>query len=145
MNAWGGMLQLEVSCRCNYEKLARVLHTSSRERTSFKYTAAQGGYTLPANIIFPVPYPGGSETTASQNGEALGSWQASTSKPFSLYCRVKWREVAQSCPTLCDPLDCSPPDSSAHGIFQAWILEWVTFPSPGDLPDPGIEPGPPSL
>ena len=30
---------------------------------------------------------------------------------------------AQSCPTLCDPVDCSPPGSSAHGIFQARILE----------------------
>ena len=38
--------------------------------------------------------------------------------------------VDQPCPTLCDPMDCSPPGSSAHGIF----------PSPGDLPDPGIEP-----
>ena len=34
-------------------------------------------------------------------------------------------EVAQSCPTLCDPMDCSPPGSLVHGIFQAWILEWV--------------------
>ena len=33
-------------------------------------------------------------------------------------------EVAQSCPTLRDPMDCSPPGSSAHGIFQARILEW---------------------
>ena len=31
--------------------------------------------------------------------------------------------VAQSCPTLCDPLDCSPPGSSVHGIFQARILK----------------------
>ena len=33
-------------------------------------------------------------------------------------------EVAQSCPTLCDPMDCSPPGSSAHGIPQARVLEW---------------------
>ena len=33
-------------------------------------------------------------------------------------------EVAQSCPTLCDPMDCSPPGSSVHGIFQARVLEW---------------------
>ena len=33
-------------------------------------------------------------------------------------------EVAQSCPTLCDPMDCSLPGSSAHGIFQARVLEW---------------------
>ena len=35
--------------------------------------------------------------------------------------------VAQSCPTLCDPMDCSPPGSSVHGIPQARILEWAAF------------------
>ena len=35
--------------------------------------------------------------------------------------------VAQSCPTLCDPVDCSPPDSSVHGVLQARILEWVAM------------------
>ena len=36
--------------------------------------------------------------------------------------------IAQLCPTLCDPMDCSPPDSSVHGILQARILEWVAIP-----------------
>ena len=38
-------------------------------------------------------------------------------------------EVAQSCPTLSDPMYCSPPGSSIHGIFQARVLEWgaITF------------------
>jgi len=36
--------------------------------------------------------------------------------------------VAQSCPTLCDPMDCSLPGSSVHGILQARILEWVAIP-----------------
>ena len=36
-------------------------------------------------------------------------------------------EVAQSCPTLCNPVDCSPPDSSVHRILQARILEWVAI------------------
>ena len=36
-------------------------------------------------------------------------------------------EVAQSCLTLCDPLDCSLPGSSVHGIFQARVLEWVAI------------------
>ena len=44
------------------------------------------------------------------------------------------------CLTLCDSMDCSLPGSSVHGIFQARILEWVSMPSPGDLPNPGIEP-----
>ena len=41
---------------------------------------------------------------------------------------VKWvSEVTQSCPTLCNPVDCSPPGSSIHGILQARILEWVAI------------------
>ena len=40
----------------------------------------------------------------------------------------------------CNPMDCSLPDSSVHGIFQVRILEWLPFPSPGDLPDPRTEP-----
>ena len=36
--------------------------------------------------------------------------------------------VAQSSPTLCNPIDCSLPGSSAHGILQARILEWVAMP-----------------
>ena len=40
-----------------------------------------------------------------------------------------------------DPVDCSPPGSSVQGVLQARIMEWLPFPSPGDLPDPGIEPG----
>ena len=35
----------------------------------------------------------------------------------------------QLCPTLYDPMDCSPPDSSAHGILQTRMLEWVAVPS----------------
>ena len=49
--------------------------------------------------------------------------------------------VVQSCLTLCNPMDCSLPGVSVHVILQARVLEWVAMPSPGDLPDPGIEPG----
>ena len=38
-----------------------------------------------------------------------------------------WSEVTQSCPTLCDPMDCSLSGSSVHGIFQARVLEWVSI------------------
>ena len=37
------------------------------------------------------------------------------------------REVGQSCPTLCDPMDCSLQGSSVHGVFQARVLEWVAI------------------
>ena len=49
-------------------------------------------------------------------------------------------KVAQACLTLFDPMDCGPPGSSVHGILQVRTPEWVAVPSPGDLPDPGIEP-----
>ena len=38
-------------------------------------------------------------------------------------------KVAQLCPTLCGPMDCSPPGSSVHGILQTRTLEWVAMPS----------------
>ena len=40
---------------------------------------------------------------------------------------MKWSEVAQSCLTLCDPMGCSPPGSSVHGIFQAIVLECIAI------------------
>ena len=49
-------------------------------------------------------------------------------------------KVAQWCLTFCDPMDCI-----VHGILQARILECVAFPSPGDLPNPGIKPRSPTL
>ena len=42
-------------------------------------------------------------------------------------------------PTLCDPMDCSLPVSSLHGVPQARILEWLAVSYSGGLPDPGIE------
>ena len=48
-------------------------------------------------------------------------------KTTRLFKRKKESEVTQSCPTLCDPMDCSLPGSSIHGIFQARVLEWVAI------------------
>ena len=45
-------------------------------------------------------------------------------------------KIAQSCSTLCNPMD-----YTVHGILQARILKWVAYPSPADLPDPGIKLG----
>ena len=57
------------------------------------------------------------------------------------YAYVKLKvKVAQSCPTLCNPMD-----YTVHGILQARILKGQPFPSPGDLPNPGIEPRFPTL
>ena len=57
--------------------------------------------------------------------------------------KKKWQEyteseseVAQSCPTLCDPMDCSLPCSSLHGILQARVLEWVAISFSRGSPQP---------
>ena len=54
-------------------------------------------------------------------------------------------EIAQSCPTLCDPVDCNLPGSPSMGFSRQEYWSGLTFPSPGDLPNPGIEPGSPAL
>ena len=61
---------------------------------------------------------------------------------FLLQCmKVKSEsEGAQSWQTLCDPMDCSLPGSSVHGIFQAITMDWLPFPPPGDGPNPEIKP-----
>ena len=62
-----------------------------------------------------------------------------TAPPHSLQVSV-FSTRAQSCPTLGDPTDCSPPGSSVRGISQARVLEWGAISFSGDLPDPGMEP-----
>ena len=77
-------------------------------------------------------------------------------KPILLRSMYKWNEfytlyeseseVAQSCPTLCDPVNCSMPGSSLSMEFsrqESW--SGLPLPSPGDLPNPGIEPRSPAL
>ena len=59
---------------------------------------------------------------------------------FSLFLLFSCEVVSDS-----DPMDCSPPGSSVNGISQARALEWLPFLSPGDLPNPGIEPESPAL
>ena len=72
--------------------------------------------------------------------DILGGWSGMNrnvdSYSVKCICICVHAKLLQSCPTLCDPRDCSLPDSSVHGILQARILEWVTT---GDLPKPRIE------
>ena len=58
---------------------------------------------------------------------------------------LKVKVKSLSCVRLCDPMDCSLPGFSVHGIFQARVLEWVAISFSRDLPDPWIEPGSPAL
>ena len=54
-------------------------------------------------------------------------WLSEEALQIAVKRRESESEVTQSCPTLCDPMDCSLPGSSVHGIFQARILEWVAI------------------
>ena len=54
------------------------------------------------------------------------SWPPPASPP-TRSSQSMWSEASQSCPTLCNPLDCSPPGSSVHGILQPRTLEWVAI------------------
>ena len=56
---------------------------------------------------------------------AMILWYPITYK--NVYAAATAAKSLQSCPTLCDPMDGSPPGSSAHGIFQARVLEWVAI------------------
>ena len=70
----------------------------------------------------------------------------STSFPTNAWLSTEFVRVCvcakslQSCVTLCNPMGCSRPGSSVHGVFQASILEWVALPSSRGSSNPGIEP-----
>ena len=78
---------------------------------------------------------GGQEGPRGLTQEKLNS-AAAKAPNVKQWSEVKWSEVTQSCPTLWDSMDCSPPGSSVHGIFQARVLEWVVISfSTEDPPD----------
>ena len=54
-------------------------------------------------------------------------WQLELRERYEIQSKQKWSEVAQSCPTLCDPMDCSLQRSSVREIFQPGTLEWVAI------------------
>ena len=59
----------------------------------------------------------------------------------SLPTELSHAKLLPSCPILCDPVDCSPPGFSVHGILQARYWSQLPFSPPGELPDPGMELG----
>ena len=59
---------------------------------------------------------------------------------MSILSSIVHAESLQSCPNLCDPMDCNLPCSSVHWILQARILEWDAIPFSRYLPNPGMEP-----
>ena len=78
-------------------------------------------------------------STAGKNPE-YQDFSIKNSTQYSAENRCMPAKLLQSCPTLCDPVDCSPPGSSVHVMLQARVLEWVAMPSSKNLPNPGVKP-----
>jgi len=99
------------------------------------------GYWSGLPFPFPgyLPDPGIEPSSPAPPADALPSelW----GKPLSI-CYAK---SLQSCPTLCDPINGSPPGSPSLGFARQEYQSGLPCPSPGYLPDPGIKPGSPAL
>ena len=91
-------------------------------------------YNFPQLIpcISPSPTPSASSLSTYPNlfQKVISLWVVNTKEHIvSVNACAVCARLLQSCLTPCDPMDCSPPGSSVHGILQARILEWVAMPS----------------
>ena len=92
-----------------------------------------------------IPFDPSSEAVILRSVRHEDAFSKSVVEEHTLSLKKKESEVAQSCLTLCDPLDCSPPGSSVHGIFQTRVLEWVAISFCWRSSQPRIKPGSPAL
>ena len=94
---------------------------------------------LTARSSAPTSRPEKARVSCAASAAALCSlrWGCPRNHRLFLLCA---RSVAQSCPTLCFPLDCGPPGSSVHGILQARTLVWVAISYSGIFPTQGSNP-----
>ena len=104
-------------------------------RSISRKSESAGKFQLPRKREHPKYSLGNCWWTSQEPGPAQPV-KATQSKP--VLCCVHAQSL-QSCPTLCDSMDCSPPGSFVHGISQVRILEWVAMPSPRNLPNPGVK------
>ena len=140
MNFWVLTLRYPYSFWAIWEVMANMFINTLLERTAlsiplFSVRALMswyyGGQSL-IRVCFLAVYsflP--SPAHCCLSGWVLGAFNANILSPVWLLIKnIEWVSecVAPFCPTLYDPVDCSPPDSSVHGILQARILEWVAVP-----------------
>ena len=116
----GTAQRVNMSCDCLQKDTERKLRglTVEKERSSW-YRGSMTAYWRVVGIREPTT---GTDCEVAANGErgSEGSWAAGVSLRVP-----EWvSEVTQSCPTLCESVDCSLPGSCVHGIFPARILEW---------------------
>jgi len=79
-------------------------------------------------------------TTTLQKGQGQERPRKIVSVGVGVGVGMHVHSIARLCATLCNPMNCNPPDSFVYGIFQSRILDWVAMSSSRDLPDPGIKP-----
>ena len=93
---------------------------------------ANGGDGIPVEL-FPIPKGDavkGMHSICQQIWKTQQwpqDWKMSVFIPIPKKRKKEESEVTQLCPILCNPMDCSPPGSSIHGIFQARVLEWIVI------------------
>ena len=91
--------------------------------TSLLFIYAAAAKSLSRVRLCATPWTAAHQTPPSLGFSRQEHWSG-VPFPSPMHDSEKESEVVQSCPTLCDPMDCSPPGSSVHGIFQARVLEW---------------------
>ena len=131
----------------NLEKYEWDKHKYDRPRDFSRFNDFQRPYKrLMQHFYFVSPFRGPVFKQIMQDKPIERKWSNSRFPPLKKW---KWQEVcyllpacvcacliAQSCRTICDPMNSGPPDSSVHGILQARILEWVAIPLSRELPQP---------
>ena len=82
---------------------------------------------VPSAQLVPLPFVNSVLTSEVLDSCTVEVWLGEFSALLCHHVKESESEVAQSCLTLCDPMDCSPPRSFVHGIFQARVLEWLAL------------------
>ena len=105
-----GLLTAQRLCLFSWGSLPHCMHPSSPTPATASSVDPFFSCKSECSETIPHPSPTSRERVLPADGSAPAKW-------------------LQSCPTLCDPMDCSPPGSSIHGILQASVLEWGAMPS----------------
>ena len=120
----GNGYPLQYSC---LEKFHGVAKSDTTEQPTLLLFFKKNKKVCPISAFSPFPDLRGKDRSGFGIYNTLSYLFQSIYPWAHTYVKVKVL-LAQSCLTLCVPMDCSPPGSSVHGILQARILEWVAFP-----------------
>ena len=108
--------------------VSRSIHVSSNSTISFLFMAFKSHFLKDIIVEITETEQNIEKKNEKQNEDSIRDlWDNMKNTNICIMC-VQSVLVTQSCLTLCDPMDCSPPGFSLYGIFQAKILEWVAIP-----------------